>query len=269
MKNFDVARLRLNRAKEHGEAMSNAWNDIPAEQFFRVRAKIDRDGGGSLFVEQATAIPDIFSLLLGEMLYQMRSALDACIYQAAIYATGQNPPPNEGSYEFPITSDAAKFPNLARLKLKDIPQNLQDAIERVQPYNQPPTLAGPDVVKNLHRSLSILNDLARKDRHRKLHVAGVTPSKLDPKFTFPHGVKLKSLTVHDPATLQDQTVLASFQLDGFTPNSGEVQVNPFLLTLPGLDEPPIRCDASDTFPMRIQEMMNAVDSVICAFESYF
>jgi hypothetical protein len=109
MKPFSVARSRLNRAKTHSEALAELWNSIPAEEVFGVRAKITPDGRGTIRLTRVKPIAEEFSLLLGEMFYQLRSALDACIYQAMVYATGQNPPPKESQLEFPITSDASGF----------------------------------------------------------------------------------------------------------------------------------------------------------------
>ena len=101
---------------------------------------------------------------MGEQLYQLRSELDACIYQATIYGTMQDPPPNEGRLEFPITYDATEWPNLAKRRLSALPKPIQDAIERVQPYNNL-SLSSEETVKSVNRSLGILHDLARKDRH--------------------------------------------------------------------------------------------------------
>lgn len=73
-------------------------------------------------------------LLLGEMLYQLRSALDACIYQGAINATKKDPPDDERKLEFPITNDPKEWPNLKKRRLFSLPVTIQDAIERIQPY---------------------------------------------------------------------------------------------------------------------------------------
>jgi hypothetical protein len=203
------------------------------------------------------------------MLYQMRSALDACIYQAVIYVTKQNPPPSEGQLEFPLTLVPKEFPRLAQRRIGQLPQNLQDAIEKLQPYNQPYGLSPNEVVTNLNLSLGLLNDLARKDRHRKLHVVGSTPVKLDPQMILPPGVTLQWMKTKKTGILRTNDNLAVFKLDGFQRWSHQVQINPYLVTLPGLDEPPPPCCPGDTFPVRLEEMMTAVNSVIFMFEDYF
>ena len=260
-------RLRLERAKFHGKALANLWNSIPPGDFFGVRAKADQHGFGKVLIVGVKPVPDEFSLLLGELLYQLRSALDACVYQATIYATGKNPPADENKLEFPLTFDASEFPNLAKRRISALPQNVQDGVERVQPYNTP-TLPPEEMVENLNRSLGILNDLARKDRHRKLHVVGAWPIKNLPEFALPEGVVLESVDLMDAALLEEGSELATFQLKGYVFGM-DVKVNPNLVTQIGLNEPPPPCHASDTFDRRLVEMTHAVNSVISTFEQYF
>jgi hypothetical protein len=203
------------------------------------------------------------------MLYQLRSALDACIYQATIYATNQDPPPDEHKLEFPITFDVSEFPRLAKRRLMHLPQDMQDGIENVQPYNAP-SLPPEKLVTNVNRLLGILNDLARKDRHRKLHVVGSWPIRLHPKFTFPIGSKvtLSSIDLMEPGILEEHSELATFQLKNFVMGMN-ITVNPYLVTNLGSNEPPPACHASDTFDRRLSEIINVVEVIVDQFERYF
>jgi hypothetical protein len=239
----------------------------PRRGLFEVKANTERDGSGIIRVVRVRAISEDFSLLLGEMLYQLRSGLDACIYQAAIYPTGKNPPPDDSQLEFPLCANPADFPKQAERRLSVLPQNIRDAIERLQPYNTP-SLPPEEMVKNLNRSLAILHDLARKNRHRKLHVVGAWPYHLDPKFTLPPGVTVDSLSLTTPGVLEEGSILARFQLRGFSWGMS-MEVNPMLRTKVGLNEPPAPCHVSDTFDRRLEEMINAVGPVIVAFEPHF
>src|SRR5260370_10592272 len=155
MKPFGDARSRLNRAEIHNDTLASMWNSIPSEDLLTVRALVGPDGWGRVELFGFKAIPEEFSLLLGEMLYQLRSSLDACIYQASAYATGQDPPPSEERAEFPITSDPSEFPKLAKRRLSDLPQNLQAAIESLQPYHKP-TGTPEEIITSFNRSLGIL-----------------------------------------------------------------------------------------------------------------
>jgi hypothetical protein len=269
MRPYEVARSRLNRAISHGESLSRMWNAIPAEKFFGIRVRVDQNGFGNFRIVGVGKIPEEFALLLGEKLYQLRSALDACIYQAAVYANGGNsPPPHEGRLEFPICPTKEEFNKQAARRLSTLPTAIQSAIEKLQPYNTP-ALPPEDMVTNLNRSLSILHDLARKDRHRKLHVVGSMPVKLDPYFPpLPQGVTVDWIKPMDPGLLKEGTILATFHLSGFVWGMS-LEANPNLVTNIGCDEPPPPCHVSDTFERRMVEMINAVGSVVNAFETHF
>jgi hypothetical protein len=264
MGEYRTARARLKRAAVHGETLSARWNAIPNEDLFTVHPMVNPAGQGRIRLIANKPVPEEFSLLLGEMLYQLRSALDACIYQATIYASRQDPPPNQDQTEFPVCFDRKDFLRQAKRRLALLPQAIQNAIEGIQPYNIPP-LPLELVVKNLNRSLGILHDLARKDRHRKLHVVGQFPLSVKPQIIVPPGVTITKFKVRKDGPLGKDQDLVTFQLAGF--RSGmTVSVSPNLLTNVGLDEPPPPCHASDTFPARLQGMLDVVNSVIIAFE---
>jgi len=267
MGTYQVARARLNRAIGHGNQLASLWNAVPAGRLCTPRARIGPNGIGHLLATSVGAIPEELALLLGEMLYQLRSALDACIYQTTIYATKQDPPPDEGKLEFPITSDPKEWPNLVKRRLSALPKDIQDAIERVQPYNNL-SIPPEQMVHSINRSLGILHDLSRKDRHRKLHVIGSWPLNLAPEFILPDGVTMDWMEIQPPSVLREGAVLAKFRLSNFATGL-EAAVNPRLRTNFGCDEPPVACHPTDTFDTRLTEMINAVGSVIIAFERQY
>src|ERR1017187_3523854 len=154
MRQFTVARSRLKRAESHFELAAKQWNSLPIEDLYSVSLTIDPGGNGIIRVARNKPVPEENSLLLGEALYQLRSALDACVYQASIYSSGKNPPPDENKLEFPICSARDEFPKLAKRRLFALPQDVQDEIERMQPYNTPP-LPAEDTVRNINRNLEI------------------------------------------------------------------------------------------------------------------
>lgn len=244
------------------------WNTIPVEDLYRISLKIEPNGNGSLRVAPNKPLPEETSLLLGEALYQLRSALDSCIYQASIYASGKNPPHDENKLEFPICGDRKEFPALAKRRLFALPKNVQDAIEKMQPYNTP-SLPPEDLIRNVNRTLGILNDLARKDRHRKLHVVGSWIADVQPQFDLPSGVKLTMLRRSMGGFLSGSSEVASFKLVGFRRGMRPVQVNPFLTTTPALDEPPPPCCESDNWGQRFAQLPATVEFVIGDLENYF
>jgi len=138
---------------------------------------------------------------------------------------------------------------------------MRDAIEIVQPYNAPRISPGV-LAASINRTLGIINDLARKDRHRKIHVVGSWPFDLTPSFVLPTGVSVDSITPMPPAILTEGTVIATFWIRGYQSGVTEAEVNPKLRTTFGCAEPPLPIDSSDTFETRIRDMFNTVKGVI-------
>ncbi len=237
---------------------------MPDGRLCTPKALVDSNGHGILIASNVGEIPEELPLLLGEMLYQFRSALDACIYHATIYATNLNPPPDENRLEFPITGDPKEWPGLAKRRLMHLSQIIQDGLEKAQPYNAPLSASG-DPTRSVNRSLGILHDLARKDRHRRLHVVGSWPMDMTPSFILPRGATVVSLESVPPSIIKEGSVMAKFHLLGYTDES-QVLVNPRLRTTFGCAEPPLPIDINDTFEDRFREITNTVAGVIDFFE---
>jgi hypothetical protein len=267
MRQFEVARSRLQRATDHFASAAAQWNTLPIEDLYKVSLKVDPGGNGTIKVAKNKPAPMENSLLLGEALYHLRSALDACVYQASAYASGKNPPPDENKLEFPICSDCNEFPKLAKRRLFALPKDLQELMERMQPYNTP-ALPPQDLIRSVNRTLGILNDLARKDRHRTLHVVGSWVTNVQPEFDLPKGVRVTMLTRTMGGFLGDWSDVATFKLVGFRRDM-IVQANPHLTTAMALDEPPPPCHENDTWAQRLTQMLETVGFVIGEFENYF
>src|SRR6476620_3289262 len=98
-------------------------------------------------------MPEDFPLILGEILYQYRAALDGAVHAAAVIESGQDAPPNEADLAFPIMSSASKFKNAER-QIGPLSNDSKSLIEALQPYNAPPL--GPALrLANCNRSLEI------------------------------------------------------------------------------------------------------------------
>jgi hypothetical protein len=264
---YKTARLRFERAIAHHDQLAKMWNGLPDSFLCTPRARVDPCGNGELTAECVGSVPDAFSLLMGEQLYQLRSALDALIYQATVYATGTNRPKDENKLEFPITWDANEWPSLVRRRLSALPAPVQAGIESLQPFKAI-GLSPQDEMIHMGRSIGILHDLARKDRHRQLHLVGSWPLQINPAFDLPSGVTLNRVETMPPSVLTEGAIIVRFHLSGFV-SGMPIRVNPQMQTTIGCDEPPPPCDPSDTFANRLTEMLNAVGSIILAFEQKF
>jgi hypothetical protein len=91
---FGTCWHRVARAEIHRQTLTKLWNSFNEKSAYVSRAYVDNDGTGKFLitpVERDWMLP--FSLEFGEFLYQLRGALDACVYDAAALHFGENPPP--------------------------------------------------------------------------------------------------------------------------------------------------------------------------------
>lgn len=266
---FNGCRQRIERAKAHREALAEAWEHFLDSNPYRVIVHMENNGTGRIWVEptHSLGIPPVFGLEFGEMLYQLRSALDGCIFDAAVLDSGQNPPPNERNLEFPICESRADYPKKAARNLGPLAEKRKAIVESVQPYNAP-NVTAEELMCSPHRCLRILNDWARKDRHRRLHFIGSLHSDAKPMLRFPEGVSLASMVVSKSALLEKEGQVAMFTLDGYV-RGMEVSANPNLAIDIAIDEIPPPCCTKDTFDARITLMRIVVEEIVSEFEKSF
>lgn len=191
----------------------------------------------------------------------MRAALDACIYETACHNTGMRPPPNEGRLEFPVCTTPTVF-RRSRHKIALLTERQVEIVESVQPYNAPQGLEPAYMPFSFNRALGILHDWARKDRHRRLHVAASWASNIRPLLKFPEGARSVEVTItQDAFILHESTVVATFKVAGWR-RGMTLQANPNLSLDLAVDEPPLPCHDSDTLDRRFTCMKIAVRAVV-------
>jgi hypothetical protein len=258
---------RIWRAESHRKAFAEGWRRFLEDEPYSSSLKINDDGTGSIYVFlRHGRFPDDFAFLLGEFLYQLRAALDSAVYAAAVQQTGQDPPPNEEHLEFPIRPSEERF-HEAGWHLKPLTDDLRAIVESVQPYKAP-ELTADEMVYNFNRALGILNDWARIDRHRRLHVLGSWASNANPMFRLPPGCGIGFLRVVNDGLLEHEDELASFGLVGFVPGM-DVQANPNLTIDVTVDERPHPCADNDTLGLRMEAMLRAVRYAVGKLEASF
>jgi hypothetical protein len=264
---FPVCRERIDRAKTHRKTFRQTWSDFLDTDPYETGVFVDSEGRGAIWVQPTHALPASLSLELGEMLYQLRASLDGCIYTAAVIESGQEPPPDESALEFPICSTAGAFKKSGRKIAALANQQVRRFIHSVQPCNAS-TLRAPGA-SWLPVTLGLLNDWARRDRHRRLNVIGSLPSQAEPKLLLPEGVTMRFFEIVGLGLLLDkQTNIATFALEGWEPQM-DLQGNPDCVIDVASHEPPPPRDGSDTLDMRTQQMVAAVEYVVTAFEQAY
>jgi hypothetical protein len=255
---------RIERADTHRKCLGALWHQFGKDDPYIPRVKVEDDGTGIIWVEGPhRGFPRIFSLELGEMLYQLRAALDGSVYESAVLDSGQDPPPHENRLQFPITPTAIKFKE-ARDGIAPLSHKRRSYIESVQPYNAP-ELAPELMVFNFHRGLGILNDWARKDRHRQLHVIGSWAANISPMLEIPSGVGLIYMVPSDAGFLENESEVATFKLSGWIPGM-DIKANPNLTIDIAVDEIPPPCAENDTLSNRLTAIFLSVNCAVSALE---
>lgn len=263
LKPFEGCWERVKRAEAHSEALAKAWNSILVEDHYTPIVYVYNDGTGRILISpKDDVLAPALSLDLGEMLYQLRAALDGSIYETAVIESGNDPPPNENRFEFPIYPTAAKFKKAA--DYMPLPKKLRSLVEAVQPYTAP-DLAAEHRIFNFNRTLEILHDWARKDRHRHLHLIGSWASNAQPKLRVPPGVKVTEMSVTGTGFLKHESEIATFRLEGYIPGMA-VQANPDLMIDIAVNEGPPPCADNDTTGNRLRAMLVTVRAVIGSIE---
>jgi hypothetical protein len=209
-------------------------------------------------------LPAAFSLELGEILYQLRAALDGAIYACAIEETGEDPPPNARDLEFPICDTAERYGKAER-KIKALTGERREIVEAFQPYNIVANLDSEIAFLSPHRALAILNDWARKDRHRTLHIVGSWGSRAEPLLAVSAPATLSYLMVTYDGFLEHDCEVASFKIEGYTSGIA-VKANPNLFIDIAVDEDPPPCADTDTLDNRLKAMRAHVKAIVAALE---
>ncbi|HET8814108.1 MAG TPA: hypothetical protein VFM51_04055 [Solirubrobacterales bacterium] len=267
MKDLSRPRVRLDRAKVHSQKFGEVWHSfVKEEEPYYPIVTTDDDGEGTIFVRASNSFPgEQLSLHFGEMLYQLRAALDSLVYEVAILDSGCDPPPNEEQLEFIIRDSAEKFDNAA-WKIKPLSDQHRAMIHSVQPYDIDQRGEAEAIVAS---ALNELNDLARKDRHRGLRVIASWISNKNPSIeTLPPGCSLEWLKVTEDGLLKEEGEVASFKIRGWLPEH-ELEANPNCAIDVAIEDagPPLH--DGDTLFSRTRMMIGCVSEVIRGFEESF
>src|SRR3990170_2937722 len=253
LRQFQDCRDRIDRAHLHFENFGNLWSDFVKDEPYTTYVSVDPDGTGRIEIEPTyDPMPSVFSLELGEGLYQLRAALDASIRACAIIETGQEPPPKEEELEFPITFNRQAFDD-STWKIAPLSDYRRWMIETIQPYNIVKGLRPDYLVLSPHRSMALLNNWARIDRHRRLHLTGSWASNRNPMLHLPEGTSIAYMTVNPDGFLEHEYQIAEFHLDGWV-SGMKLQANPNLAIDIALREDPPPAADNDTLDNRLKMM---------------
>lgn len=143
-----------------------------------------------------------------------------------------------------------------------LPDDVRLLIEAVQPFKAVTGVCA-DRSWNMGQALLILNDWARIDRHRRLHLIGTTPTNGGIRFDLPEGMTLEFCHVDCGAILEHNSEIAQFKIEKYV-RGKEIGANPNFTFDITVDETP-RCYRQDISI----GMILSVQAVIERFEQHF
>jgi hypothetical protein len=192
---FRDARLKLDRADEHIDAVEELVECWLGTDAYSISREVDAKSGNTTRRAKIKAPPpDRISIITGDAVQNLRSALDHAVYALAASQSGGVSRAAEHALMFPVVgnenskgqpADGSKiFPDLADRQLIGVPSRARSFIEQEQPYHW-----GDGYV---YHWLWNVHSLNRIDKHRRLAVATAfldfqfvsTPSNVTPRVTF-------------------------------------------------------------------------------------
>lgn len=176
--------LKIERAYEH-------INNVQAEAVafakanpYNIRQEYDEKAGQLvLLFTHCVDLPPRLSILIGEALYQARSALDHLVWQLIIH-NEQPPPPKSG---FPIFTTPDGYKSRGKPMVKGMAASAEARIQSLQPYCRGTAFQDDP--------LWILQEMNNADKHRllvltRMFIGGGTG--VEGEITFENGLTLSS-----------------------------------------------------------------------------
>jgi hypothetical protein len=169
---------KLDRADETMRAFDEELARVSHAKPLKVKVDVDfQSGWSTAYILHSAPIPPSLSVLIGESLYHGRSVLEHLVW-ALVKANHKKPGKDHTfpAWERRPRLDGARDTADAFIKrtknkqLAGVPMAAMELIERLQPYNR------PDPSESF---LSVLNRMARDDRHHALHGSHVGGRTLD------------------------------------------------------------------------------------------
>lgn len=146
------------------DAEVDTWTEAGG---YRVVFEPQADGVEHVIRLQVKPLPTTLSLILGDILQNLRAGLNHLVYEIAERRNPNLPTDIAERIEFPIFGDRSMTPGEARAKIGALPPDAQTVVESVQPHLKGDRY-GDDPLWHLH-------ELARIDRHRLRHKADTVP----------------------------------------------------------------------------------------------
>ena len=156
MVTLEGVNAKVQRAQDEIERLARDIADSCEAQRSLFSEELRPDVGDKIWVfrGETPIVPIEYSVRLGEIVYNLRSALDQLVWQL-VHANYKTPGRHN---EFPILDDESRFNEAVKSKLKGVSQKSSDKIKEMQPFCENDEW---DALKTLHSLCNI-------DKHRSV-----------------------------------------------------------------------------------------------------
>lgn len=164
---FEGTLLRVKEAQNQRDQFRKKWTAHLRQVPYEFSLESDTPLDHRLMGHERRTVPSDLGLHFGMWLQQQRAALDNALYACVGIRQNSFPPARENLIEFPITDTLGKFRGTKTIKTRVVDQEVEGFLEAYQPYRN--GYMGEEQDPKLS-PLYWLNELARIDRHRVMHV---------------------------------------------------------------------------------------------------
>lgn len=211
--------LKLDRAYEHTEALYQAVDAFIRRDPYETALEPEIEAGQYLAVMKVRDAPPLWwSVLIGDIVHNLRSALDHLAYQLVV-ANGKRPQKSA----YPIFSEDPFAPDASERALetwqtmtKGIHPDDIATIKETQPY-------GRRNLGDLH-PLLVLNRLSNRDKHRELQLTASVLVGSRFEFTAVQDCELGETKFGHHGAFEHGTVVATCSVLRFTGNNPKVNM---------------------------------------------
>lgn len=259
---FIESHERINRADCHARTFVNAYlRFLHAEPYGITHEMRDERNGVIKLVPQKTLDREL-PLVLGEFFYQLRASLDAAMWKAYELLGGSSV--KENRLEFPIfeVGKSRSFKD-ATFHNVPLPSQLRSWLDAIQPCHAD-RLANKSDESRISRALGLINECARKDRHRQLHIVGTVVSCSTALVKFSPPARVTYLQDIPADLFQGQYEIAIFGVEGMTAGT-EIEVDWRFTIHVAVKEIPDDVDLM----VRVYQLKDAASEAIQKFEEAF
>lgn len=192
---------KMLRAVQHMDALQGAIATWVGQKPYRLLHQFDPQTGWNRWVvANRLPMPALIPLIFGDYVGCLRASLDHLV-AAIVRLEGKTP---TRAHQFPILHDQGEWGKRIPRALADVPSDVVERIEALQPYHHPED-------PNRHR-VAALNNFANADKHRLLHAAAITTNAHSIGFPLIPGVAEVS-PPPERARIEDGVVMLALRFD--------------------------------------------------------